>query len=312
MIKKPRQSYVFLIVLFILFPGANYAFSKDTAIIIKSQDLSAYNNVVAGFKRECLNSNITIRSIYNLNGKMKAGRKMVRKIKNEKPDIILTIGVLATTIAKEEIEDIPILFCMVINHERYQLIKQNVTGISNEITIENQVMGYQTIVDTLRNLGVIYDPSNTGNIIEDAELQMERAGVHLVKYEIKSSEMIDKALDDLSGKIDALWILPDRTVVTKDSFRLIKTKTLENNIPLLCTNDVFVKAGALMAVFSDYVEIGVQAAQLAHKIIRIPSANSLGIIYPDTFKLAVNSRTAKELGLNLDTIRGIPRVIFYP
>ncbi|MDR4504672.1 MAG: ABC transporter substrate-binding protein [Candidatus Scalindua sp.] len=312
MIKKTHPLYVFLIVFFVLFPGAKYAFSKDTAIIIKSQNLSAYNNVVAGFKRECLNNNITIRSIYNLNGKMKVGRKMVRKIKKEKPDIILTIGVLATTIAKEEIEDIPILFCMVINHERYQLVKQNVTGISNEVPIENQVMGYQTIVETLRNIGVIYDPSNTGNIIEDAGLQMERIGIHLVKYEIKSSDMIDKALDDISGKIDALWILPDRTVVTKDSFNLIKTRTLENNIPLLCTNDVFVKAGALMAVFSDYVEIGMQAAQIANKILRIPSTNSLGIIYPDTFKLVVNSLTAKKLGLNLDTIRGIPHVIVYP
>ncbi len=311
MIKKPQLLYVFLIVFSILFSVTNYAFSKGSAIIIKSQDLSAYNNVVAGFKNECLNRNITIRSIYNFNGKMKVGRKMVRKIKKEKPDIILTIGVLATTIAKEEIEDIPILFCMVINHERYQLAKQNITGISNEVAIENQILGYQSLVD-IQNIGVIYDPSNTGNIIENTELHLKGTGINLVKYEIKSHKMVGKALHDLTGKIDALWILPDRTVVTKDSFNLIKSKTLENNIPLLCTNDVFVKAGALMAVFSDYVEIGRQAAQLAQKILRTPYTNSLGIIYPDTYKLVVNSLTAKKLGLNLDTIRSIPHVVVYP
>ncbi|GJQ58058.1 MAG: hypothetical protein SCALA701_08590 [Candidatus Scalindua sp.] len=312
MIKIPQISYIVLIVFSILFPGANYAFSKGTAIIIKSQDLSAYNNVEAGFKKECRNNDITIRSIYNLNGKMKVGRKMVRNIEKEKPDIILTIGVLATTIAKEEIEDIPIIFCMVINHERYELIKQNITGISNEVAIESQLIGYQALVNSLRNVGVIYDPSNTGNIIDDAERQMKGIGIRLVKYEIKSPEMVGKALHALNGKIDALWILPDRTVVTKDSFNLIKTTTIENNIPLLCTNDVFVKAGALMAVFSDYAEIGRQAAQLANKILRLPSKDSLGIIYPDTYKLAVNSRTAKKLGLNLDTIRRIPHVIIYP
>ncbi|MCP5004418.1 MAG: hypothetical protein GY941_10860, partial [Planctomycetes bacterium] len=226
MIKRTHLLYVSLILCATIFPGANYAFSGDTAIIIKSQDLSAYNSVVNGFKSECLNSNITILSVYNMNGKMKTGRKMVRKIKKENPDIVLTIGVLATTIAKEEIDDIPILFCMVINHERYHLVKQNITGISNEIAIESQVTGYQTLVEPLKNVGVIFDPSNTGNIIENAERQMKGLGIQLVKSEIKSSRMVGKALKDLIGKIDALWILPDRTVVTKDSFNLIKSKTL--------------------------------------------------------------------------------------
>ena len=312
MIKKTHLYYIILFIFSIFFPGENYAFSKDTAIIIKSQDLSAYNNVVEGFKRECVDNNITINSIYNLDGKMEAGKEILRKIKKKNPDIILTIGVLATTLAKEEIKDIPILFCMVINHERFQLTESNITGISNEIAIESQVKGYQTLLDSLRNIGVIYDSSNTGNIIDSAVEQMQDAGINLIQYKITSSKMVGEALQDLIGKIDALWILPDRTVVTKESFNLIKSTTLKNKIPLLCTTDVFVKSGALMAVFSDYGEIGRQAAQLVNKILKLSSANSLGIVYPDTFKLAINSLTAQKLGLKIDTIREKPHVVVYP
>jgi putative ABC transport system substrate-binding protein len=280
--------------------------------VIKSQNLSAYNEVVEGFKGECIRNNITIKSFYDLKGKTNIGYKIVRKIRNEKPDIVLTIGVLATTIAKEELKDIPMVFCMVINHERFQLTGPNITGIATEVAIEEQLEGYQSILDSLRDFGVIYDPSKTGNIIESAEAKMKDIGMNLVKYEIKSSKMVSEALENLIGRIDALWLLPDSTVVTKESFGLIKSATLENKIPLLCTSDVFVKAGALAAVFSDYVHIGRQAAQLAKEILNPSASGSLGIVNPDKFTLAINSDTAEKLGLKLKAFRGKPHTIIYP
>jgi putative ABC transport system substrate-binding protein len=280
--------------------------------VIKSQNLSAYNEVMEGFKGECIQNNITIKSIYDLKGKMKIGHKIVRKIRKEKPDIVLTIGVLATTIAKEELKDIPMVFCMVINHERFQLTGPNITGIATEIAIEEQFKGYQTILDSLQDLGVIYDPSKTGNIIESAETKVKGTGINLVKYEIKSSKMVSEALENIIGRIDALWLLPDSTVVTKKSFGLIKSTTLENKIPLLCTSDVFVKAGALAAVFSDYKYVGRQAAQLAKEILSQSASGALGIVNPDKFNLSINSDTAEKLGLTLKEVREKPHTIIYP
>ncbi len=311
MINKTHLYSVFIIVFSILFQGAYCVYAEKTAVVIKSQNLSAYNEVMEGFKGECIQNNITIKSIYDLKGKMRIGHKIVRKIRKEKPDIVLTIGVLATTIAKEEIKDIPIIFCMVINHERFKLAGLNITGIATEVAIEEQLKGYQTILGSLKDLGVIYDPSKTGNIIESAESKVKDTGINLVKYEIKSPKKVSDALENLIGRIDALWLLPDSTVVTKESFALIKSTTLENNIPLLCTTDVFVKAGALMAVFSDYEDIGRQAAQLVKKLLSKSPAVSLGIISPDKFKVAINSNAAEKLGLTLKEVREKPHTIIY-
>ena len=243
---------------------------------------------------------------------MKIGQKTVYKIRNEKPDIILTIGVLATTIAKEEIKDIPIVFCMVINHERFQLSGLNITGIATEISVEEQLKGFQTILYPLKNIGVIYDPSKTGNLIANAEKKAEDIGVNLVKYEINSSEEVPEAIEGLTGRIDALWLLPDSTVITKKSFDLIKSTAFEKKIPLLCTSDVFVKEGALAAVFSDYKFVGRQASQLTREILERPSPGSLGIVNPDSFKLAVNTDTAEKLGIELEAVLGEPHIIVYP
>jgi ABC-type uncharacterized transport system, periplasmic component len=312
MINKYHKYTVFIIVLCTFLLSACCAHAEETAIVIKSQDLSAYNQVVKGFQDECLKNNITIKAIYDLDGKMKLGQKIVRKIKNEKPDIILAIGVLAATVLKEEIDEIPIVFCMVINHARFQLTESNITGISTEIAIEDQIKGFQSILGPFKNLGVIYDPSKTGSIVAIAENKIENAGMNLVKYEISSSKEVSDAMENLIDKIEALWLLPDSTVVTKQSFDLIKTTTLENRIPLLCTSDAFVKAGALAAVSSDHKNVGIQAAGLARKILELPMPGSLGIVYPDHFEFSVNTDTAKILGLELKVVEEGSKINFYP
>ncbi len=312
MINKIRIYLVLIIILSALLHCSYCAHAEKTVIVIKSQNLSAYNEVVEGFQGECSRDNITIKSIYDLHGKMKAGQKVVRKVRKEKPDIVLAIGVLTATIVKEKIKDIPIVFCMVINHERFHLSAPNITGISTEIAIEDQLKGFQSILGSFKNLGVIYDPSKTGNIIKNAEMEMKHLGVNLAKIEISSSKEVPEAMEKLIGKVDALWLLPDSTVVTKKSFGLIKAATLNNKIPLLCTSDVFVKAGALAAVFSDYKCVGTQAAQLAGKILEPSSSGSLGIVNPDRFKLAINTDTAEKLGLKLEVVEKNSNINIYP
>ncbi len=312
MINRTRIYSILVFILWILFHSTYCAYAEKIAIVIKSQNLSAYNEVINGFEAECMQNDITIKSIYDLKGKMKVGHKIIRNVRKENPDIILTIGILATTIAKEEIKNIPIVFCMVINHERFQLTGANITGIAAEISIEKQLKGHQAILGPLKNIGVIYDPSKTGNIVVSAEQKAKDIGMNLVKYEINSSKEVSEAMEGLTGRIDALWLLPDSTVLTKKSFDLIKSTALENKIPLLCTSDAFVKTGALAAVFSDYKCVGRQAAQLAGEILESPSSESLGTVNPDSFKLAINADTAEKLGLKLEAILGEPHIIVYP
>ena len=60
---------------------------------------------------------------------------------------------------------------MVINHERFHLSAPNITGISTEIAVEDQLKEFQSILGSFKNIGVIYDPSKTGNIVKSAEMK---------------------------------------------------------------------------------------------------------------------------------------------
>ena len=115
--------------------------------------------------------NISINSIYNLNGDADEGKRIIQNIKDNEfePDLILAVGVLAATLVKEQFTDVPIIFCMVINHKRFNLQGANITGISSEVSVEGQFAILKELLGAHKNVGVIYDPTKTGNIVSEAD-----------------------------------------------------------------------------------------------------------------------------------------------
>ena len=51
---------------------------------------------------------------------------------------------------------------------------------------------------------------------------------------------------------------------------------------------------------------------LAGKILETSASGSLGIVNPDSFKLAINTDTAKKLGLKLERVQENSKTTFYP
>src|SRR3990167_2296826 len=179
---------------------------EKTVTIIKSQQIAAYNEAVKGFKEACRGKNIAIKEIYDLKGDIEEGKKTVRDIKANKPNLILAVGVLAATLVKEQFPEIPIIFCMVVNHYRFNLQGNNITGISVEASVEDQFIILRNLLGAYKNLGVIYDITKTGKIISEAETIAKTLGFNLIKSEVTSEKEVIPVLENIIKKIEALWI----------------------------------------------------------------------------------------------------------
>ncbi|MCF6156733.1 MAG: hypothetical protein E3K36_16190 [Candidatus Brocadia sp.] len=297
----------------ITLPGRTHA-SENTVIIIRSQQIAAYNEAIKGFEEGCKGKNISIKAIYDLKGDPEECKRIIQNIKNNelKPKLILAVGVLAATLAKEQFTDIPVIFCMVINHERFNLQGANVTGISSEASLEDQFAILKEILGAQKNVGVIYDPTKTGKIISEATAVAGKFEFNLIKTEVLSEKEVVSALKNNINRIDALWIVPDGTVVTKDSLDAIFKKTLKNRLPTFCTSSAIVKAGALISISPDYRYTGLQAAQLAQALLSDPTTTSLGIQQPDKLTLTFNTQTAEIIGINLSSIKSRDDIVLYP
>ncbi|HHT9146193.1 MAG TPA: ABC transporter substrate-binding protein [Candidatus Wunengus sp. YC61] len=317
----PRRIKIFTALWFILAILSQISFlspqifaKENTVVIIQSQQIAAYNEAIKGFEEGSKGKNISINSIYNLNGDADEGKRIIQNIKDNKhkPDLVLAVGILAATLVKEQFTDIPIIFCMVINHKRFNLEGNNITGISSEVSVEDQFTILKELLGARKNVGVIYDPAKTGNIVSEADRMIKKLEFNFIKKEVTSESEVIPALKNMIDKIDALWMIPDSTVITKTSLKAISKTLLEHHLPIFCTSDAIVKAGALVSVSPDYTYTGRQAAQMAQTLLNNPITTSLGIKQPDKLKLTLNTQTAEIIGINLTSFQSHPDVVLYP
>lgn len=265
-------------------------------VVLKSHDLEPFNQALAGFVAACP-AHITA---YDLRGSKKEESSILQRLSAAKPRLIVAIGPLAAQVARERFPDIPSVFVMVSNPTKYGLQGANLAGVSLDIPIRLQLAMYKSLVPTLKTLGVIYDPEKTGSMVLEGRAIAETLGFQLLASRVSSHKEVPAALRGLLGKIDALWMVPDETVVTPESFKFLLLTAFENNLPFMTVSDIFVEAGALASLSPDYTEVGRQGCQLATDLesgqLRPAEAR---VVPPGKINLAINLKTASKIGLTL-------------
>ncbi|MBI4611447.1 MAG: hypothetical protein HY726_20845 [Candidatus Rokubacteria bacterium] len=270
--------------------------TAQAVAVIKSHDIEPFNKALAGFVSACPDP-ITE---YNLGGSDRGKKEIVQKIIAGKPRFVLAIGALAARVAKEEIRNIPVIFVMVPNPRKHSLEAQNIAGIALDIPVERQFATYKSLAPSIRTIGVIYDPEKTGATVAEAGRVADKLGLKLIATPVSSHKQVPAALRGMLGKIDALWMVADDTVVTPESFKFLSLTAFEHNLPLITVSEIFVEVGALASLSPDYGDIGRQACQLLTEIAsgRLSLAG-VNIIFPAKVNLAVNLNTALKIGLTL-------------
>jgi len=268
-------------------------------VALKSADVDVYNEVLEGFKSVSRGSII---SEYDMEGDLQRGKQFLARLRSgPKPDLILAIGIWALQVVVEEVRDIPVVFAMVLNPAT--VIGQeahNITGASMNVPIEQQIALLKKVSPQVRRIGVIYDPSKTGFLVKQAERIAREQGVRLVAKSIASSKDAFAALDAMQGEIDALWILPDLTVLAPESVQYMLLFSFRNKIPLLGLSENQARMGALLGLsFESGSDIGSQAGELANEILSGKSAEEVPFTTARRARLTVNLKTASKLGLQI-------------
>lgn len=264
--------------------------------VLKSHDIAPINQALAGFVATCPEHITT----YDLGGSTSNTKGIVDRIMASPPRLILAIGPQAAQVAKAEVRGVPVVFAMVRNPRKSGLEGDNIAGISLDVPIEAQLAMYKSLLPTLRVIGVIYDPEKTGVLVKEASEVAEKFGLRFLATPVASQTEVPAALRSLLGKVDALWMLPDDTVITPESLTFFLLTAFKHNLPVLTISDAFVEAGALAALSADYTDMGRQACQLSREIEsgqRRPA--QAGIVPPAKVNVAINLQTASQLGLIL-------------
>ncbi|MFT5087679.1 MAG: putative ABC transport system substrate-binding protein [Candidatus Latescibacterota bacterium] len=267
--------------------------------IIKSRNVASFNEILDPFSAESQTNSWQVVE-FNLDGKEKNGKKIATQVRSIQPQLVLAFGPLAAQVAKEQLDGIPTLYCMVSNPQRYDLSGEHIAGISLDVPGAIQFTYYQEMVPDLKTLGVIYDPQKSETLVIEARKSADRMGLELIGIPVSSHKKVPEALRGMLGKIDALWMVPDDTVLTTDSFRFLLVTTFKNKLPFFAISDIFVKVGALATIAPAPREMGKQLLDLTRLFLagRLDLA-SIDALSPVATNLIINTKTADKIGLKL-------------
>lgn len=143
----------------------------------------------------------------------------------------------------------------------------------------------------LKRIGVLWSLDLYEVEVEEMRKAFAAIGVELVAKQVRSPDGLPGALRDIFGRVDALWIPPDPSLINKQNMVSLREFSWGNGIPFYAPMAGIVEDGAVASVSVDFKEIGRAAARAA----RNPRANSF--IHADNPEVVVNPKAAAACGL---------------
>ena len=277
-----------------LFVDLSQAAGPEIAIL-KSSDLKAHNEAIEGFKATAPGSATYVE--YDLRGDLDQGKQLARKIRASDASLVVAVGLKAALAAKIEIVDVPVLYMMILDPLKHHLTAANMTGVQLDIPTDRQLEIMRAFLPSLHRIGMLYDPDKTTTKLKEAETY---AAVHeftLNGFAVRNEKEIPSQLRMLVSKSDALWLVPDSTVLTDESIRFILESSMAKQVPVIGFSPEFTRLGALLSLSVDYGEAGREAGLLAKRILNGDQPLPLKPIPVQRIKITVNQKTARYLGI---------------
>jgi putative ABC transport system substrate-binding protein len=296
--RRPVGAALPILGLAVLVSLCTLSFSEAASLeiaILKSSEIAAYDDAVKGFTATAPSG--ATYTEYNLRGDLELGRILAKKIRSSDVALVVAVGLKAALAAKLEIPDVPVIYMMILDPQKHQLNGANMTGTLLEIPIDRQLKLLHTFLPTKRKLGVLYDPSKSNPKIKDVEAQATANEYKLHGFPVTSEKDVPQQLRALLSSVDALWLMPDSTVLTDESIRFILESALAQHMPVIGFSPEFTRLGALLSFSVNYGEVGRETGLLAKRILDGERILPLKPLPVERLKITVNLKTARFLGI---------------
>lgn len=282
--------------------------------IIQHTDNDGCNACYQGFiaklaQRGYVNSN-NLEVDYVIEQDEKKCIEAMKKMVEDKPDIIYSIGIFTTGELSKMTKDIPIVFSAVPDPESEGFVESNehpgsnITGVSSFIPTFEQIDSIKFLVPEAKKLGAIYDATNETSVLQaliaKSEAETEALGLKFEKYPIIESTDITSQLNAIKedGDVDVLF-LPVDSVIGQDIGEIIDFAK-ENKLPTICGNEAMLEEGGFSTTLINYTSIGGKAADLAVDImVNGKDPATTPVVYKYECDTVVNSAAMKDLGISL-------------
>ena len=220
-------------------------------------------------------------------------------------DALVTYGGAATSAARSATTKIPIVAVaddLVAEGHVASLARSgsNVTGVSilgSELDLKRLEVLKQAVPSASRVI-VLRDPTPRRDLVEALQTAAQTMGITLKILEVRKVEDLDPAFQVARG-----WPAQGLNILSSPLLhglrRTIIDRAAKYRIPAIYQWPESVKDGGLMAYGPTYLDLLHLTFVQLDKVLKGAKPSALPAVQPSEFKLAVNLRTAKALGLTI-------------
>jgi putative ABC transport system substrate-binding protein len=178
----------------------------------------------------------------------------------------------------------------------------NVTGISSLAhTLEAKRLELiKELKPTTQRVAVLWDPDNPYSSLATPAIETAAGllGVSIVRHRVAKATDLDEAFKAIAADLPDALLAPAYLVIVAQRDRIAAFADA-HRLPACFSQDEFVRAGGLMAYGIDYSALYARAAGYVDKILKGAKPSRLPVEQPTKFRLTINLKTAKSLGLTI-------------
>jgi len=248
----------------------------------------------------------TITFVYqSAQGQPATAAQIARQFVGDGVTVIVPISTPSAQAAVAATKDIPIVFTAVTDPLAAQLVPSlakpggNVTGISDMSPMADHVALIKEITPNVKTLGVLFNPgeANSVSLVNRLKEVAAPAGIAIVEAAATKSADVQAAARGLVGKVDAMYVPTDNTVVSALEAAIAVAE--ENKIPFYAGDTDSVKRGALASIGFNYYDVGVETGKVVARILKGEKPGDIDVTFASGSDLYVNKAAAAKMGVTI-------------
>jgi len=248
--------------------------------------------------------NLTIEYL-SAQGEQSNLNSIAQKFATSKHDLILAIATPSAQAMASATTEIPILITAVTDPVDAKLVDSmekpggNVTGTTDMNPIKEQIDLLLQLVPNAKSVGVIYNAGEANSEVQVKIVEEVAAplNIEIKKATVTSSADVLQAAQSLVGKVDAIYVPTDNTVVS--AAQSVIQVANENKIPIIAGESSVVEAGGLGTIGINYERLGYQTGEMAVRVLNGANPADMPIESQKDFEIVLNQEAIDILGINV-------------
>jgi putative ABC transport system substrate-binding protein len=246
--------------------------------------------------------------LQNANGEVSTAASIAQKFKAQDTDIAVGIATPTAQALANVITDRPVVFCAVTDPVGAGLVRslesgeKLITGTSDMTPVREQIELLMRM-KPIQRLGHVYSSSeaNAVTLAGIARDICKQKKIEFVESTVTNSAEVKQAVQAIAGRVDAIYISNDNTVVSAIS--AVTSVAQKHRIPVMSADPSSAETNDVLAAWGfDYYKMGVVTGKLVAKILGGTSPADIPTVFmtePSDVDLLINLDVAKHLGITV-------------